>query len=228
MMAQSTDKKGVRPLRDVSQPMPARPPRRPCRPLIGGFRPLGLLCIAAALAMASLGCHQDMWNQPRYKPLAKTSFFADGLSARPQVPGVVPYGYGARDGLLHTGKVDGELANTFPYPVTREVILRGQERFGIYCTPCHGRLGDGQGMIVQRGFKRPPSYHIDRLREAPAGYFFDVITNGFGTMYSHASRVSPEDRWAISAYIRTLQYSQFAPQTDLSEQERAQLAKDEL
>ncbi|MBI5091911.1 MAG: cytochrome c [Candidatus Hydrogenedentes bacterium] len=180
--------------------------------------------LALVLVLTS-GCHQDMWNQAKYKPLAKSTFFADGLASRPQVPGVVPAGYGARDTLLYTGKVDGQLANSFPeeLPVTRELILRGQQRFEIYCTPCHGRLGDGNGMIVQRGFKRPPSYHTDRLRAVPVGYFFDVMTNGFGTMYSYASRVPVKDRWAIAAYIRTLQYSQFAPETDMAPQDLALL-----
>jgi hypothetical protein len=157
-----------------------------------------------------VGCRQDMHDQPRYEPLEGSAFFEDGRSARPRVEGTVARGHLRTDEHFYLGKSNGELVNTLPFPVTREVLERGQERFNIFCSPCHGRVGNGQGMIVQRGFRQPPSFHIDRLREAPVGYFFDVITNGFGTMYSYADRIPPKDRWAIVAYIRALQLSQNA------------------
>ncbi len=169
------------------------------------------------------GCRQDMHDQPRYKPLAASTFFADGRSARPLVPGTVTRGDLRDDEYFYTGKSDGMLVDKFPFPITREVLLRGQERYNIFCSPCHDRVGNGQGMIVQRGFRRPPSLHIDRLREAPVGYFFNVITNGFGAMYDYGDRVPPQDRWAIIAYIRALQLSQHATLADAPPEERQQL-----
>jgi mono/diheme cytochrome c family protein len=130
------------------------------------------------------------------------------------------------DELLYTGKIDGKIADQFPFVITKKDLERGQDRFNIYCTPCHDYTGGGRGMIVQRGFPPPPSYHIDRLREAPAGHFFDVMTNGLGAMYSYAARISPEDRWRIAAYIRALQLSQHASPAQLSEEERRKLAAD--
>ncbi|HEX9115694.1 MAG TPA: cytochrome c, partial [Anaerolineae bacterium] len=115
------------------------------------------------------------------------------------------------DTYFYTGMIGKDVGNVMPFPVTREVLERGRERFNIYCAPCHSRTGDGNGMIVQRGYRRPPSYHIDRLRQAPLGHFFDVITNGFGAMPDYAAQVPPADRWAIIAYIRALQLSQAAP-----------------
>jgi len=147
--------------------------------------------------------------------MQSSTFFDDGRSERPVVPGTVARGQLRTDEAFYTGKLNGVEVDTFPFPITREVLARGQERYNIYCTPCHDRLGDGQGMIVQRGFPPPPSYHIDRLRQAPVGHFFSVMTNGYGTMYSYASRVTPEDRWAIAAYIRALQLSQDAKLADL-------------
>jgi mono/diheme cytochrome c family protein len=161
--------------------------------------------------------------QPKYKPLDQSSFFEDNRSARPVVPDTVARGHLRTDELLYTGKVNGTPADAFPFPITRQDLERGRERYDIYCAPCHGRLGDGQGMIVQRGFPPPPSYHSDRLRATPAGQYFDVITNGFGKMYSYASRVSPEDRWRIVAYIRALQLSQSASIQDVPEPARKQL-----
>ncbi|HEV2348816.1 MAG TPA: cytochrome c [Terriglobia bacterium] len=161
-----------------------------------------------------------MHVQPRYNPMAASTFFEDGRSDRPVVPGTVARGHLRTDEALYTGKLNGVEVNTFPFPVTRAVLARGQERYNIYCTPCHDRLGDGQGMIVLRGFPPPPSYHIDRLRQAPVGHFFSVMTNGYGTMYSYASRITPEDRWAIAAYIRALQLSQAAKLSDLEEIDR--------
>ncbi len=169
------------------------------------------------------GCRQDMQDQPRYKVFAQSAFFADQQSSRPLVPGTVAQGQLYEDELFYYGRVNGQLSEVFPFPVTKELILRGQERFNIYCAPCHGRLGDGEGMIPQRGFRKPPSYHIDRLRKAPVGHFFDVITNGFGAMTDYGDRVAARDRWAIIAYIRVLQYSENVPAASLSEDVRNQL-----
>ena len=151
-----------------------------------------------------------MHDQPRYEAFEATGFFKDGLSARPPVEGTVARGQLNEDEHLYTGKVGGEIARSYPMRVTRPVLDRGRERFGIYCTPCHGLLGMGDGMIVQRGFKKPTSFHDERLRQEPPGYFFDVMTNGFGAMASYAPQVGPEDRWAIAAYIQVLQLSQNA------------------
>jgi cytochrome c5 len=160
------------------------------------------------LLLALTSCRQKMANQARYDPLEPSDFFEDGMSARPRIPGTVARGELSTNPFLDTGKVNGQEANGFPFPVTREVVDRGQERFNIYCTPCHGRLGDGNGMIPSRGLRHPPSFHIDRLRNATTGHYFDVITNGFGAMPPYAGVVTPHDRWAIIAYIRALQISQ--------------------
>jgi hypothetical protein len=174
--------------------------------------------------LVSTACRQDMHDQPRYKPYARSTFFNDELSARPLVRGTVAQGDLREDDLLYTGKIDGKDSNVFPFPVTREVVERGRERFNIFCSPCHGRLGNGDGMIPQRGFRHPPSYHTDKLLQAPVGHFVDVMTNGFGAMVDYASRVPPRDRWAIAAYIRVLQLSQNATIADVPEQQRQQLA----
>jgi hypothetical protein len=170
-----------------------------------------------------LGCRQDMHDQPRYEPLEGSTFFSDGRSARPLVEGTVARGQLRLDEHFHFGKVNGKLVDTFPFPITKEILERGRERYDIFCSPCHDRVGNGQGMIVQRGFRPPPSYHIDRLREAPVGHFYDVITNGFGAMYSYADRLPPRDRWAIVAYIRALQLSQHATLEDVPTEARYQL-----
>ena len=166
--------------------------------------------LPATLVVASLlllgGCRSELYDMEYGEPLEKSEFFSDKRMARPLVEGTVPRGHLNEDELMYTGKTPaGEMSAEFPMEVTRELIDRGRERFNIYCSPCHGATGRGDGIIVQRGMKRPPSYHEQRLVEMPAGYFFDVITNGFGMMYSYASRVKPEDRWAIVAYIRALQ-----------------------
>jgi len=179
----------------------------------------------AALLLVCAGCRLDMHVQPRYNPYAATDFFGDGQSARLPVAGTYPRGeltLGPNE-LLYTGKVNGQLAEAFPFPVTRQVLDRGRQRFNIYCSPCHGYAGDGDGMIVQRGFKRPPSFHEERLRTAPVGHFFDVITNGFGVMYPYGYRVPPRDRWAIIAYIRALQLSRRVPIDEVPEAERQKL-----
>jgi hypothetical protein len=167
-----------------------------------------------------------MRDQPKYEPLEPSTFFDDGMASRPLPPDTVPRG---EWGLIkmnegfYTGQVNGEFVEEIPIPVTREVLERGQERFNIFCSPCHSRVGDGQGMIVQRGFPQPPSYHIERLRQQPDGYFYDVITNGFGVMYSYDARIPPADRWAIVAYIRALQLSQNAPLDAVPEDQRQEL-----
>jgi cytochrome c553 len=168
-------------------------------------------------------CQQQMADQPRYEPLSPSTFFGDARSARPLVEGTVARGQLRRDEHFYTGKEQGRLVDTFPFPVTRSVLARGQERFNIFCSPCHDRIGNGQGMIVRRGYRAPPSYHVDRLRAAPLGHFFQVMTNGFGVMPDYAQQVSPEDRWAIVAYIRALQLSQHARLVDVPPEERSQL-----
>jgi hypothetical protein len=156
------------------------------------------------------GCRQDMHDQPRYEPLEASAFFADGRSARAPVTGTVARGQLPPDTYFSTGKIDGEFGNALPFPVTHRLLERGQERYNIYCAPCHDRVGTGQGMIVRRGFRPPPSFHSARLREAPLAHYFDVISNGFGAMMDYAAQLKPHDRWAITAYIRALQLSQYA------------------
>ena len=183
------------------------------------------IAAAAALVVCLSGCRLDMHEQPRYNPLAKTDFFGDGRASRPVVPGTVARGQLRLDEHLYTGKVNGQLATTFPFPITKQDLARGRERFNIYCTPCHDAAGTGHGMIVLRGFPPPPSYHIQRLREAPVGHFYDVITNGLGNMYGYDSRIKPEDRWRIVAYVRALQLSQSATLADVPAAERDRLEK---
>jgi len=173
------------------------------------------------------GCRQDMHVQPRYQPEDPSTFFADGRSERPAVEGTVARGQLRSDELLHTGRVNGVVADLFPFPITAAELGRGRERYDIYCSPCHDYSGGGRGMIVQRGFPSPPSFHIERLRQAPAGHFFEVMTNGFGLMYAYASRVSLEDRWRIAAYIRALQLSQHGSTADVPASQRGSLAGEE-
>ena len=172
-----------------------------------------LIVIAFGVALA--GCRQDMHDAPRYEPLEASTFFRDGRSARTFVANTVARGTIYEDTHLYEGKINGQLADTFPMPVTAELMARGQERFNVFCSPCHGRTGQGNGTIVQRGFRAPRSYHEERLRNAPVGYFFDVMTHGFGAMQDYASQVPVADRWAIAAYIRALQLSQNATVDDV-------------
>jgi mono/diheme cytochrome c family protein len=164
-----------------------------------------------------------MHDNPRAEPLEASRFYADGSSARPLVEGTVARGHLNDDEFLHTGKIGGAPVTEFPFAITRAELDRGENRFNIYCAPCHGRLGDGRGMVVQRGFRQPPSFHIDRLRQAPPGYVFDVITNGFGVMPDYRAQVTVEDRWAIVAYLKALQLSQNATVADVPEAERGHL-----
>ncbi|MGO4879587.1 MAG: c-type cytochrome [Bryobacteraceae bacterium] len=182
-----------------------------------------LLILAATLLT---GCRQDMQDQPKFVPLRPSAFFEDGRSARPLVEGTVARGHLDADIALYTGKsADGKYIDNFPMPVTQALMNRGQDRFNIYCSPCHGLLGYGDGMIARRGLSHPPpqSYHIDRLRQAPVGYFFDVITNGVGAMQDYSAQVEPRDRWAIVAYVRALQLSQHATLEDVPPADRAKL-----
>jgi mono/diheme cytochrome c family protein len=202
-------------------------------------------CLAlTAFCFASVGCRRDMQDQPKMRPYRSTSFFGDGLSARPPVPGTVPRGFLRTDREFFTGKKNTQTGSTgsqspaaqpavspgqnatstnvtsqnavsypdavdtFPFAITEQILARGKERYEIFCSVCHGLTGYGDGMIVRRGFRRAASYHDDRLRQAPVGHFFDVVTNGWGAMPSYAAQIPAQDRWAIIAYIRALQYSQ--------------------
>jgi len=198
-----------------------------------GRRPAGSgRACARGLSVASLativlllaGCRLDMHIQPKYLPYEPTTFFSDGRSERQPVPGTVARGQLRVDELLYSGTENGVESNRFPFPITRADLERGRERYNVYCTPCHDYTGSGHGMIVQRGFPQPPSYHIQRLRDAPVGHFFQVMTNGFGAMYSYAARVDPADRWRIAAYIRVLQLSENAKVDDVPAADRAKLA----
>ncbi len=160
-----------------------------------------------------------MHDQPRMKTYAMSDFYADLRSARPPVDGTVARGQLHEDTYFYTGKIGANPGDYMPFPVTEDVVSRGRERFNIYCAPCHSRVGDGNGMIVKRGYKQPPTYHQDRLRKAPLGYFFDVMTNGFGAMPDYASQIPPRDRWCIVAYIRALQLSQNASQAEVAGQQ---------
>jgi cytochrome c1 len=184
-----------------------------------------LLSLAGLVSAAGVmgGCRQDMHNQPRYKPLAASEFFADGRSARPVVEGTVARGHLHIDQARYTGKENGEDVTEFPFPITKADLVRGQERFNIYCSPCHSRIGDGNGMVVRRGFRQAASYHSEKLIKAPVGHFFDVMTNGFGAMPRYASRVESDDRWRIAAYIRVLQLSENATIDDVPPDQRPAL-----
>jgi mono/diheme cytochrome c family protein len=164
-----------------------------------------------------------MHDAPRYEPLEASAFFRDGRGSRVLVANTVARGALREDEHLYAGKIDGELTDMFPMPVTADVMARGRERFNAFCSPCHGRTGQGNGMVVQRGFRAPPSYHEERLRNAPVGYYFDVMTHGFGAMPDYAAQVPVADRWAIAAYIRALQLSQRASVDDVPVERRADL-----
>jgi mono/diheme cytochrome c family protein len=182
-------------------------------------RALGLTGAAAAvLLLAGCSLKQDMAHQPKYRPLAPSESFDDGRSERPLVEGTVARGSLADD-VLYLPKE----SNAFPLPVTPELLERGQGRYGIFCAPCHGFQGDGNGMVVTRGMKHPPSYHEERLRQVTNGYIFDVITNGFGAMMNYSAQISPRDRWAIVAYVRALQLSRNAKLADLPPDVRERL-----
>jgi len=172
------------------------------------------LAVMVCLVVTAAGCRQDMHNQPKYRPLRVTAFFADGSSSRPIPEGTVARGTLQTGAAFFTGKNGAMLVSELPFPVTQEVLDRGQQRFNIYCTPCHDATGSGNGLVVQRGYPRPQTYHSDRLRQIEVGYFFDVMTNGFGRMPDYKAQITPRDRWNIAAYIRTLQRSQHATVED--------------
>lgn len=182
-----------------------------------------LVVLALATTLAACRAPQKMATQPSYKPYKGSSFFADGSSARPLIEGTVARGTLREDVFLNTGKVNNTLVNSFPFEITEQRLRRGRERYDIYCSVCHGRTGIGNGMIVQRGYKQPPSLHTPALRARPVGHYFDVMTNGFGVMPPYASQVSVEDRWAIAAYIRVLQMSQNATMADVPADKRASI-----
>jgi mono/diheme cytochrome c family protein len=184
-------------------------------------RVLAPLVIALAVGVAA--CRQDMHDAPRYEAYEASESFPDGRASRTPPAGTVARGWLREDEALYTGKVNGQLVDAIPFAVSHADLKRGQERFNIYCTPCHGRLGDGQGMVVQRGLRQAASYHQDRLRQERMGYFFDVITNGFGAMQGYAEQVPVRDRWLIAAYVRTLQFSQYASINDVPPERRAEL-----
>jgi hypothetical protein len=187
-----------------------------------------LLVCGAAIALLG-GCRQDMHNQPKYIPLRASEFFPDGRGSRLPVEHAVARGHANEDEYFYTGKRNGQLGNDLPEGLLhegfgmKELLARGQERYNIYCTPCHSRKGDGNGMIVQRGLKHPPSFHEPRLKQSPLAYFYDVDTNGFGAMLNYKAQINTADRWAIAAYIRALQLSQDAKLSDIPEEMRSNL-----
>ena len=219
--AGGVSRKDAKPQRTQTEARPATSIGDDAKPTAKLLKLSAILGVVAVLMVAA--CRRDMQDQPKYKP------YREGAQ-RTQVEGTVARGQLREDSLLYTGKTAANpqpgkqnFADTFPFPVTREVLDRGQERFNITCSVCHGRLGDGEGMVVMRGFRRPPSFHIDRLRDAPAGYIFDVVTNGFGAMPDYAAQITPRDRWAIVAYIRALQLSQHSQVSELSAEDREKL-----
>lgn len=181
-----------------------------------------LTLILPLLLMCS--CKQEMAHSGRFSPMDYSPFFKDGRIARPQPVGTVARNQLHEDAFLYTGMQNSKLSTTFPFQITRGVVLRGQERFNIYCAPCHDRGGTGKGLAVQNGFERAPvSFHEQRLREAPPGYFYQAISHGFGVMNGYSTQITPEDRWAIVAYIRALQLSENAVVADLPENDRKKL-----
>ena len=182
-----------------------------------------LMMLTSVAIFAIAGCRQQMADQPHQRPLEPSNFFDDGMASRPVEPGTVARAGKEQDGLRFQSKVDGKLVDTFPFEVTMEVLARGQERYEIFCSPCHDRLGTGQGMIVRRGFTPARSFHDPRLRDAPAGHFFEVMTQGFGQMPSYANQLSEQDRWAVIAYIRALQFSRNVRLDQLPPEDRAKM-----
>lgn len=171
--------------------------------------------VVVLLALGAGACRQDMHDTPRYESYEASAFYADGRASRVAPAGTVARGWLREDEALYTGRAGGELVAEFPFALSHADLQRGRERYGIYCTPCHGELGDGQGMVVQRGLRRAASYHQDRLRAEKVGYFYDVVTNGFGAMQGYAEQIPVRDRWLIVAYVRALQLSQHATMAEV-------------
>jgi len=194
--------------------MPGTPKLNASRLARVAWLPLCLLLVA---------CHVDMYDQPKYAPNQPSAFFEDGRAMRPPVENSVPIGSFQPDSALNTGKLNGELATELPMELTAALLERGQTRYNAYCAPCHGLGGDGNGVIAYRGGIQVPGFHNERLRTVAIGYYFDVITNGVNRMYSYANRIPPEDRWAVAAYVRALQLSQYADANELTAEERQQL-----
>jgi hypothetical protein len=178
----------------------------------------------AAIAFVAVGCRQEMRTDSRLKPYQESPFFADRGSSRPLPDGVVPRGEARLDDFFFRGEINGHLVRGFPSPITLDQLKKGQERYNIYCSVCHGITGTGDGMVVQRGFPKPPSLDEQRLRDAPEGHFFNVITNGYGAMFSYASRTEPSERWAIIAYLRVLQFARNATLQDVPPKEQPHLS----
>ena len=183
-------------------------------------RPLGVLL---AVTSSLMGCRRDMQDQPKYRPFRGSTFFGDERSARPLVAGTVARGQLDEEELLAAAKTGAAFSDAVPVPVDEALLRRGQQRYTIYCSPCHGLLGRGDGMVVRRGYRPPSSFHVERLRDQPAGYFFDVISHGFGAMPDYAAQIAVRDRWAIVGYVRALQLSQNVPVSTLSPDARARL-----
>jgi mono/diheme cytochrome c family protein len=190
------------------------------------------LALGLALALAAAGCRQDMHDLPSYTALEPSDFFAEGTSARTPVAGTVARGQLRDDPHLYAGRTGPSLpehapsyADTFPFPIDAAALDRGQQRYDVFCAVCHDRLGTGRGMIVRRGFKQPPTLHVERLRAAPVGYLFDVITNGFGAMPDYRGQIPVDDRWKIIAYVRALQLSQHATPDDAPAEHRVELLR---
>lgn len=181
-------------------------------------------CLLTSAALAA-GCRQDMHDAPRYDPLEESAIWRNHQSALPIVQGTVARGHLNDDTVLYEGKQDGQPATAFPFAITKADLDRGQERFNVYCSPCHDRTGTGNGMVVQRGYRQAASFHIDRLRDAPAGYLFDVISNGFGVMPDYRAQITADDRWRIIAYVRALQLSRHATTADVPASELSNLDK---
>jgi hypothetical protein len=184
----------------------------------------GLSAMAAMLLLA--GCRQDMQDEPKFFPQRGTTFYADGRSVRPQVANTVGRGQLHEDTYFYTGLNNGTEGNSYPFPVTMQVLQRGQERYNVYCTPCHSRVGNGEGMIVQRGYRPAGDFHSERLRNAPLGHFFAVMSNGYGAMPDYSAQLTPEDRWAVVAYIKALQLSQNATAADVAPGQQAKTLSD--
>jgi Cytochrome C oxidase, cbb3-type, subunit III len=184
------------------------------RRMMGEPAKLALAGAATLAALAMAGCRQDMHDQPKFVPQRGTDFYPDGRSVRPQVENTVARGQLHEDAYFYTGMQNGKEGDAMPFPVTMDVLERGQERYNVYCTPCHSRVGNGAGMIVMRGYRPAGNFHTARLVAAPLGHFFSVMTNGFGAMPDYAAQLTPEDRWAVVAYIKALQLSQAAKPSD--------------